>query len=103
MREDAEKSCIWLKRAYDSGLIKSWSLDLIQNLPLSGFIEWQDDLKKAITFSPPHLSIYDLSIEPGTVFKKLFDLGKLKIPCENESFKNSEFTNYFLKESGYSR
>ena len=53
LREDAEKSCLWLKREYDSGLIKSWSLDLIQNLPLSGFKEWQDDLKKAITFSPP--------------------------------------------------
>ena len=57
LREDAEKSCLWLKREYNSGLIKSWSLDLIQNLPLSGFKEWQDDLKKAITFSPPHISI----------------------------------------------
>jgi len=31
LKEDAEKSCLWLKREYDSGLIKSWSLDLIQN------------------------------------------------------------------------
>jgi len=52
LKEDAEKSCLWLKREYDSGLIKSWSLDLIHNLPLSGFKEWQDDLKKAISFSP---------------------------------------------------
>ena len=56
LREDAENSCLWLKRAYDSGLIKSWSLDLIQNLPLSEFKEWQDDLKKAITYSPPPVS-----------------------------------------------
>ncbi len=43
LKEDAEKSCLWLKREYDSGLIKSWSLDLIQNLPLSGFKEPSDE------------------------------------------------------------
>jgi coproporphyrinogen III oxidase-like Fe-S oxidoreductase len=103
LKEDAEKSCLWLKREYDSGLIKSWSLDLIQNLPLSGFKEWQDDLKKAITFSPPHLSIYDLNIENGTVFKKLVNLGKLKLPSDEEAFRNSESTHLILKNSGYSR
>jgi len=103
LKEDAEKACLWLKTEYDSGLIRSWSLDLIQNLPLSGFKEWQDDLKKAITFSPPHLSIYDLNIENGTVFKKLDNLGKLKLPSEEEAFRNSESTHLILKKSGYSR
>ena len=103
LREDAEKSCLLLKKVYDSGLIKSWSLDLIQNLPLSRFIEWQNDLRKAITFSPPHLSIYDLNIENGTVFKKLVDLGQLKLPSDEEAFRNSELTNSILKNSGYSR
>ena len=103
LREDAEQSCLWLKGVYNSGLIKSWSLDLIQNLPLSGFREWQDDLKKAITFLPPHISIYDLNIENGTVFKKLVDLGKLKLPSDEEAFRNSELTHLILKNSGYSR
>ena len=101
--EDAEKSCLWLKKVYESGLIKSWSLDLIQNLPLSGSKEWNDDLKKAITFAPPHISIYDLNIENGTVFKKLLEIGKLKLPDDDEAFKNSESTNFILKNSGYSR
>ena len=92
-----------MKKVYDSGLIKSWSLDLIQNLPLSGSKEWNDDLKKAITFAPPHISIYDLNIENGTVFKKLLEIGKLKLPDDDEAFKNSESTNFILKNSGYSR
>tara|TARA_Y100001968_G_scaffold180527_1_gene165361 strand:+ start:2207 stop:3430 length:1224 start_codon:yes stop_codon:yes gene_type:complete len=100
---DVEKSCVWLNKAYNSRLIKSWSLDLIQNLPLSGFREWKEDLKKTIKFSPPHISIYDLNIEDGTVFKKLVDLGKLSLPNDDESFKNSELTNIILKGSGYSR
>ena len=103
LREDCEKSCSWLKKAYDSGIIKSWSLDLIQNLPFSGNKELQEDLKKTMTFSPPHISIYDLNIENGTVFKKFIDLGKLALPNDEESFKNSKTTNFILKRSGYSR
>ena len=101
--KDVENSCSWLKRAHDNGLIKSWSLDLIQNLPISGFKQWQEDLEKSLKFGPPHISIYDLNIEPGTVFKKLVDLGKLLLPNDDEAFKNSELTNLLLKESGYSR
>ena len=103
LREDVEKCCSWLKKTYDSGFIKSWSLDLIQNLPLSGFREWQEDLKKTVNFSPPHISIYDLNIENGTVFKKLIDLGKLQLPSDDDAFRNSESTNFILKGSGYSR
>jgi len=103
LSEDAEKSCLWLKKVFENGLIKSWSLDLIQNLPLSRFKEWQDDLKKAIMFLPPHISIYDLNIENGTVFKKLVDLGKLKLLSDEESFRNSESTHLLLKNLGYSR
>ncbi len=101
--KDVEKSSSWLKRAHDNGHIKSWSLDLIQNLPNIGFKEWKEDLIKSLSFCPPHISIYDLNIEIGTVFKKLFDLGKLSLPNDDESFKNSELTNFLLKESGYSR
>jgi len=101
--KDAEKSCLWLKEVYDSGLIKSWSLDLIQNLPLSSFKDWQYDLKKAIKFSPPHMSIYDLNIEDGTVFKKLVNLGQLELPSDEEAFRNSESTHSILKNSGYAR
>ncbi len=103
LREDAEECCFWLKKVYDSGLIKSWSLDLIQNLPLSGLKEWQEDLKKTLTYFPPHISIYDLNIENGTVFKKLVDLGKLQIPSDEVAFKNTELTHLVLKSSGYSR
>ena len=103
LSEDVEKSCLWLKRAYESELIKSWSLDLIQNLPLCGSKEWQEDLKRTISFLPPHLSIYDLNIESGTVFKKLFDLGKLSLPNDDMSYKNSQSTHFILKSSGYSR
>ncbi len=49
--KDVKKSCFWLKRAYDHGLIKSWSLDLIQNLPSIGqkaAEESRDELQQSL-------------------------------------------------------
>ena len=67
------------------------SNDFVYNYGISNSLELQ---------STTHISIYDLSIESGTVFKKLVDLGKLSLPNDDESFKNSEFTNIILKSSG---
>ena len=103
LRSDVEKSCQWLKQVYDTGQIKSWSLDLIQNLPLSDCDLWLKDLKKALKYLPPHMSIYDLTLETGTVFRKLFDSGKLKLLSDDQCFHNSKLTNSILKLSGYSR
>ena len=102
-KNDVDNSCLWLKRAFDFGLIKSWSLDLIQNLPGSRLKEWESDLENSLKFNPPHISIYDLSIEAGTVFKRLFDLGKLSLPNDEEAFRNAEKTSSILNGCGYSR
>ena len=101
--KDAEKACQWLKKAKDFGLIKSWSLDLIQNLPKSNLQEWKNDLEKALNFRPPHISIYDLNIEEGTVFKKLLERGNLILPNDDQSYENSSLKDVLLKNSGYSR
>ena len=100
---DVEKSCRWLSEAKKEDQIKSWSLDLIQNLPRSVLSIWKADLEKTISFDPPHISIYDLCIENGTVFQKLQDLGKLVLPSDDESFENSQLTSGVLKNAGYVR
>ena len=102
-KDDVYHACSWLSKAKKENFIKSWSLDLIQNLPESTFNAWKIDLNEAIKFLPPHISIYDLTIEDGTVFKKLHDLGKLSLPNNDESYENSELTSLFLKQSGYVR
>ena len=102
-KDDIFNSCSWLSKAKNENFIRSWSLDLIQNLPESGTDLWTIDLKEAIKFLPPHISVYDLIIEDGTVFKKLYDLGKLSLPNNDESYENSALTSLFLKQSGYVR
>ena len=101
--KDVKKSCNWLKDAKNNNRIKSWSLDLIQNLPQSDLLIWQKDLEETISFDPPHISIYDLNVEEGTVFQRLQDLGKLRLPTNEESYENSQLTNKILKNSGYVR
>ena len=101
--KDVEEACNWLKTAKEKNYIKSWSLDLIQNLPKSTLLTWQNDLEKTINFCPPHISIYDLNVEEGTTFQKLHDLGKLPLPNQDESFENSQLTSKILNNSGYLR
>ncbi len=44
----------------------SWSFDLIFALPASLGRDWARDLELALALRPPHLSLYGLTIEPGT-------------------------------------
>jgi len=56
------------------------SFDLIYARPGQGEQEWEDELNLAINYAADHLSLYQLTIEPDTPFKKLFDAGKLIPP-----------------------
>ncbi|MCS5949070.1 radical SAM family heme chaperone HemW [Klebsiella pneumoniae subsp. pneumoniae] len=52
-----------------SGLgLRSFSLDLMHGLPDQSLEEALDDLRQAIALNPPHLSWYQLTIEPNTLF-----------------------------------
>ncbi|WP_343464039.1 radical SAM family heme chaperone HemW [Pantoea sp.] len=52
-----------------SGLgLRSFNLDLMHGLPDQSLDEALDDLRKAIALNPPHLSWYQLTIEPNTLF-----------------------------------
>jgi len=52
--------------------IQNWSLDLISGLPLQSLADWDWSLKEAIAAHPTHLSLYDLVLEPQTVFGKRY-------------------------------
>jgi len=48
--------------------LRSFNLDLMHGLPDQTLEEALDDLHQAIDLNPPHLSWYQLTIEPGTLF-----------------------------------
>lgn len=56
------------------------SFDLIYARSGQTFEAWGAELAEALSFSPSHLSAYQLTIEPGTVFHKLHAAGRLVAP-----------------------
>ncbi|URQ60262.1 radical SAM family heme chaperone HemW [Pantoea alhagi] len=48
--------------------LRSFNLDLMHGLPDQSLTEALDDLREAIALNPPHLSWYQLTIEPNTLF-----------------------------------
>ncbi|MEN3184808.1 MAG: radical SAM family heme chaperone HemW [Atribacterota bacterium] len=43
---------------------KNWNVDLIYGLPLQDFEVWQEDIARILEYAPPHVSIYNLTLEP---------------------------------------
>jgi len=48
----------------------TFNLDLMYALPGQSLAQLTEDVDTALSFSPPHLSIYHLTIEPNTLFAK---------------------------------
>jgi putative oxygen-independent coproporphyrinogen III oxidase len=57
-----------------------YSFDLIYARPNQSVKAWEAELKAALTRVREHISLYQLTIEPDTMFERLYDAGKLKIP-----------------------
>ena len=104
----------WLGQAQRGGLLRSWSLDLIQGVPsLPGGpapeapeawrCHWRRQLEQAIALRPPHLSVYDLTIEPGTVFARRLERGALELPDDDLGADLMDLTATLLRAAGYGR
>jgi oxygen-independent coproporphyrinogen-3 oxidase len=48
----------------------NFNLDLMHALPGQSLTQASEDLERALALSPPHLSLYQLTLEPNTVFAK---------------------------------
>ncbi|WP_339827246.1 radical SAM family heme chaperone HemW [uncultured Parasphingorhabdus sp.] len=59
------------------------SFDLIYARPGQSLKDWQAELDRALSFGTGHLSLYQLTIEPGTRFETLVRTGKL-IPADDD-------------------
>jgi oxygen-independent coproporphyrinogen-3 oxidase len=100
-RADLLQAASWVRQAFAAGDLASWSLDLIQGLPGADLPHWREQLAEAVAQEPPHLSVYDLSVEPGTVFERLERRGQLDLPEADRAADLMELTWSRLKAAGY--
>jgi putative oxygen-independent coproporphyrinogen III oxidase len=56
------------------------SFDLIYARPDQSLADWEAELTRALGFGTEHLSLYQLTIEPGTRFATEAAAGRIKIP-----------------------
>nr|WP_317893651.1 radical SAM family heme chaperone HemW [uncultured Sphingomonas sp.] len=59
------------------------SFDLIYARPGQSLAAWEAELDRALGFGTEHLSLYQLTIEPGTRFATLAAKGQLTLPDED--------------------
>jgi oxygen-independent coproporphyrinogen-3 oxidase len=56
------------------------SFDLIYARPGQTLSAWRTELREALTLAADHLSLYQLTIEPGTVYEGMHRRGELTLP-----------------------
>ncbi len=77
------------------------NIDIMFALPDQTTEDLQVTLKKAVSLKPDHLSLYNLTIKPGTEYYKKYKRGKLKLPTEDEEFDMYNRAINFLEENGF--
>jgi oxygen-independent coproporphyrinogen-3 oxidase len=76
------------------------SFDLIYALPGQKQAPWRDELACALSFGTGHLSLYQLTIEPGTRFATLAAKGELDLPDPDDAAALYELTQAMTLEAG---
>jgi putative oxygen-independent coproporphyrinogen III oxidase len=76
------------------------SFDLIYARPGQSVAAWSDELDEALSHAGEHLSLYQLTIEPGTAFAMLARRGELAVPEEEPAAELFEATQRRLAAHG---
>lgn len=76
------------------------SFDLIYARPGQGIEDWAAELARALSFGTEHLSLYQLTIEPGTRFATLVAQGELAPIDPDHGARLLELTGEMTAEAG---
>ena len=76
------------------------SFDLIYARPGQSLAAWRDELDEALALAGEHLSLYQLTIEPGTAFHTRARMRELDMPDEETAAALFEMTQERLTANG---
>ena len=98
-REHSAKEALdALEQAAD--IFPRWSADLIYGLPEQSLQDWHAQLEEISVYEPAHLSCYQLTIEPGTIFHNLHKKGALLTADTDRVAELYLLTEQQLQEKG---
>jgi oxygen-independent coproporphyrinogen-3 oxidase len=78
---------------------ETFNLDLMYALPGQTLADLETDVRTALSFSPPHLSVYHLTLEPNTYFAKY----PPTLPPEDEAWAMLDRITELTGEAGLQR
>lgn len=78
---------------------ENFNLDLMFALPKQTLDECRADIETALSFAPPHLSLYHLTLEPNTLFAKF----PPALPDDDASADMQEWIHERTSTAGYAR
>ncbi len=81
-------------------IFERYSFDLIYARPRQTLEGWKAELKLAISEAAEHLSLYQLTIEPGTPFFGLHKAGKLIVPNDDLGRDLYDLTQQICDDAG---
>lgn len=82
---------------------KNFNVDLIFAIPGQTLSDLEADLEEALSFDPPHLSAYNLSLEEGTPFYREYLAGKIRPLSEEAEIAMVELIEEILSRTGLVR
>jgi oxygen-independent coproporphyrinogen-3 oxidase len=89
------------RRAARAAGFENVNLDFIYGLPRQTMPSWQETLARAVDLRPEHLSLYSLTVEPGTLFHRRAEQGRLPLPDEDLVADMYELASETLEGAGY--
>jgi oxygen-independent coproporphyrinogen-3 oxidase len=76
------------------------SFDMIYARPGQTALQWERELQQALTHAGDHLSLYQLTIEPGTAFAQQYRKGTLTLPPDDEAVALYSLTREMMEAAG---
>jgi oxygen-independent coproporphyrinogen-3 oxidase len=79
----------------------NYSFDLIYARPEQSIENWENELLDAFKYTSKHLSLYQLTIEKGTPFYKLYKEQAFELPDEDSAARMYELTEEILEDKAF--
>ena len=99
-RHDSAEAEQAILRAREAGFA-SVNLDLIFGLPGQSLDQWRASLERALAYGPEHLSLYGLTLEPGTPMEAWVRQGRMPEPDPDLAAEMYELAEDMLAQSGF--
>jgi len=80
---------------------KNINIDIMYALPEQSLKDLQSDLHKVVDLKPEHISLYGLTISPGTIFYLKKQKNLLKLPSEDIEAEMFMWAIHYLKKKKY--